>query len=546
VEVAETLAGLQPYTDAGDSSAALLGLSGMKLKLKRGPAAETREDAAEFTRDTVPTRVRRNVPASSPFAGTPLEASAFAASQFKSGVQPAPAGALHRAYVGGYAPSAEAEDDLQASDDAEHAAQRAGQRRWLNVPVGVVKSAWLTGTWGRVAVGAVIFFLLGATGATLFVTRSWLLHDERFTIASSESIQIDGIDRLTRDQVLSVFGADVERNIWKVPLAERRADLERLPWVQHATVMRLLPDRLRVAITERTPVAFVRNGTNIGLVDASGVLLDMPPDAAGDLHYTFPVLTGLAPSDPLSTRAARMEIYRRFLADIDSGGDKLSEKVSEVDVSNPEDVKAMIAGNGSDVLVHFGDEQFLSRFQHFEQHLDEWRQQYPKLSAADMRYDRQVVLEMQPASAITPAATAEASVSSPAAAATMPVVAPVSTTAAARGKAAPGPAKSAAAKSVAAKSVSAKSAAIGPAATGTATTGPAATGPAPLRPATAANGSPHAAVKPAGHSAAGASAANAKIFKELAAQHAADTAKQKQASSAVKPAAVPGAGQGTR
>ena len=31
--------------------------------------------------------------------------------------------------------------------------------------------------------------------------------------------------------------------------------------------MRLLPDQLRVAITERTPVAFVRHGNTIGLVD---------------------------------------------------------------------------------------------------------------------------------------------------------------------------------------------------------------------------------------------------------------------------------------
>ena len=63
---------------------------------------------------------------------------------------------------------------------------------------------------------------------------------------------------------------------------ERRAELERLPWVEHATVMRLLPDRLRVSIVERTPVAFVRQGSHIGLVDASGVLMDMPTDANGE------------------------------------------------------------------------------------------------------------------------------------------------------------------------------------------------------------------------------------------------------------------------
>ena len=84
---------------------------------------------------------------------------------------------------------------------------------------------------------------------------------------------------MTKAQLLSIFGGDVERNIFTVSLAERRAELERLPWVEHATVMRLLPDRLRVSIVERTPVAFVRQGNHIGLVDGSGVLLDMPADA---------------------------------------------------------------------------------------------------------------------------------------------------------------------------------------------------------------------------------------------------------------------------
>ena len=73
--------------------------------------------------------------------------------------------------------------------------------------------------------------------------RYYLMHDSRFVVATSDDVQITGAEHLTRDQVLTVFGADLERNIFRVPLAERQADLERLPWVAHATVMRLLPDR---------------------------------------------------------------------------------------------------------------------------------------------------------------------------------------------------------------------------------------------------------------------------------------------------------------
>ena len=171
--------------------------------------------------------------------------------------------------------------------------------------------------------------------------------------------------------------------------------LERLPWVAHATVMRLLPNRMRVSIVERTPVAFVRQGTRIGLVDANGVLLDMPVDAKTGEHYSFPVVMGIAASDPLSTRAARMKIFGRFTSELDASGEKISEELSEVDLSNPEDVKASIPDHSTEILVHFGEDSFLDRYRRYQEHLPEWRTLYPKLSSVDMRYERQVVLEMQ-------------------------------------------------------------------------------------------------------------------------------------------------------
>jgi cell division protein FtsQ len=96
-----------------------------------------------------------------------------------------------------------------------------------------------------------------------------------------------------------------------------------------------------------------------------------------------------------------MKIYLGFVRELDSGGEKVSGKLSEVDVSNPEDVKALLAdAGGADVLVHFGDEKFLERYRRYKAHLAEWRSQYPKLGSVDMRYERQVVLEMQPGAAV--------------------------------------------------------------------------------------------------------------------------------------------------
>jgi cell division protein FtsQ len=49
---------------------------------------------------------------------------------------------------------------------------------------------------------------------------------------------------------------------------------------------------------------------------------------------------------------------------------------------------------GADVLAHFGEDHFLERYQRYQAHIADWRQQYPHLAAVDLRYDNQVVLEM--------------------------------------------------------------------------------------------------------------------------------------------------------
>ncbi len=271
---------------------------------------------------------------------------------------------------------------------------------------------------GRIMAGAVVLGGLLAATAGLWEARSLMLHDRRLVIASSSEIQIAGNNHLTRPQLLAIFGEDVDRNILTVPLAERRAELEQLPWVEHATVMRLLPNKVRVAIVERTPVAFVRQGGRIALVDGHGVLLDMSADSLSGNHYSFPVVTGITQDEPLSTREARMQLFQRFLADLDAGGTKVSDKLSEVDLSSPEDVKALIPSGTADILVHFGDDDFLARYRRFEERLPEWQKTYPHLASADMRYERQVVLEMSPGSAVPAAADEQAT----AAAAKVPAV----------------------------------------------------------------------------------------------------------------------------
>ncbi len=281
----------------------------------------------------------------------------------------------------------------RASDDEEHAEPFLRARRRVPVRRGLLP-LWARTRWGRLLFAGCVLLVLGGAAALGWEARHFLRHDPRFVIPSSASIQTVGNSQLTREDLLSVFGSDIGRNLFFVPLAERRAQLEQIPWVEHATVMRVLPNQLRVAVSERTPIAFVEIKGRIELADAAGVILAMSPQDIAARHYAFPVVLGINPGDPLPVRGARMQIYQRFLSDLDSGGEKVSARLSEVDLSDPDDVKATVPENGTDLLLYFGQEDFLARWQNYEAHIAQWRAQYPNLASVDLRYEREVVLKM--------------------------------------------------------------------------------------------------------------------------------------------------------
>lgn len=260
--------------------------------------------------------------------------------------------------------------------------------------VPVKRGRFPRGRMGRILVisGVVAAFCLII--AICVAVHSFFMTDARFRIETASSIQVLGNSQVTRPELLSVFGSDIGRNIFHVPLAQRRAELEQLPWVEHATVMRLLPNQLRVAVTERVPVAFVRAGNQIGLVDSKGVLLDMPSTMMAAKRYSFPVVNGVTTQQSPEERASRMRLYADFMNTLNSTNGMAASQLSEVDLSDPEDVRVLLPSAGTDLLVHFGSEDFAARWQRLEEKLPGWRRQYPRLAGVDLRYQRQTVLEM--------------------------------------------------------------------------------------------------------------------------------------------------------
>ena len=239
--------------------------------------------------------------------------------------------------------------------------------------------------------------------AAVYATR-FLLYSPAMLLLKPDQIEVNGNRIVSREAVLQQFVHDRNRSVLRVPLDARRSQLEQIPWVESASVQRILPNRLRVELAERTPVAFARNGNELALIDAHGVVLDRP--RGEDLH--FPIVTGVSEDLPRDQREKRMQTYEEFMKDVDLVRGGSSDRVSEVDLSNPKDLRVVMTGLASAndaqaVTIHFGSSEFTGKYKMLVDNFSQWQANAGRVQSIDLQYSRQVVVNSDP---VTGTATA--------------------------------------------------------------------------------------------------------------------------------------------
>ncbi|MGH9728750.1 MAG: cell division protein FtsQ/DivIB, partial [Candidatus Acidiferrales bacterium] len=246
------------------------------------------------------------------------------------------------------------------------------------------KKAWKT--YFRVSLAVIV---LALAGGGIFSTGNFLLTSPRMALASPSQVELSGNHFVSRASILEIFAADRGRSVMRIPLAKRRAQVEELPWVERATVRRALPNLIQVSVVERTPVAFLREGANLFLVDGQGQILDRPLE--GDFH--FPVVAGISAVTPRDERALRMKMMVDFLGSIRQVRAGAEESVSEIDLSDADDLQATLAGlqgTADAVLVHFGNSGFHDKFQVLLNNIGQWEAAAGRVASVDLRFEHEV------------------------------------------------------------------------------------------------------------------------------------------------------------
>jgi cell division protein FtsQ len=239
-----------------------------------------------------------------------------------------------------------------------------------------------------------VWTIAGAASVTVSVVAGrFFLYSPQVLLLRSDQIDLLGNHIVSREAVLQPFAHDRNRSVLRIPLEARRSQLEQLPWVESASVERILPNRIRVELTERTPIAFLRNGNELALIDAHGVILNRPEGQ--DLH--FPIVAGLPDSMPREEREKRIEIYQEFLRDADLVRGGSSDRVSEIDLSNAKDLRVVMTGLASAtdsqaVTIHFGNSDFTGKYRMLVENFAQWQANAGRVQSIDLQYSRQVVV----------------------------------------------------------------------------------------------------------------------------------------------------------
>lgn len=208
------------------------------------------------------------------------------------------------------------------------------------------------------------------------------------------TVETRGAVRASNDDIKATVLRDVaETGAWRADLDQLSTHLERLPWVRTAIVTRVLPDGIRVRITEREPRAVVRttSGKFIWVDDDAVHLGEMSPAdqmPAFFLHGWNEENTRAAQADNRQRVARFVELQREWNAQ------SISERVSEVNLQDLRDVRVQLAGDDAQIEIRLGGLEQPGRLARALEVLDRERQtsRGPLISYIDVSQAKRAVV----------------------------------------------------------------------------------------------------------------------------------------------------------
>jgi cell division protein FtsQ len=138
----------------------------------------------------------------------------------------------------------------------------------------------LIALFGSTALAGILYGGHATTVLAAIASSSGLGIDSVKISGQSETSEVDVLNRLGLGSYPSLLTFDVDG---------ARSRVESLPWVAEATIRKLYPDTLDIAISERTPFAIWQHGASVTLIDRDGRLI---ANTVGERYSRLPMVVG--------------------------------------------------------------------------------------------------------------------------------------------------------------------------------------------------------------------------------------------------------------
>jgi cell division protein FtsQ len=243
---------------------------------------------------------------------------------------------------------------------------------------GALSLRWV---WAVVRVIAVAALIVAAGwSATRLVLTAPALQVAHLTVRGNE--------RLSSGEVLALVAELRGQNILTVQIGEWRQRVLTSPWVEDASIRRVLPSTLEITVRERRPMGIGRLGTVLYLVDPQGVIVDEYGPNYADID--LPIIDGLSGPPPRSSGVIdgpRAEFAARVLAAL-AAKPELARQVSQLDVSDLHN--AVVILDGDTALLRLGESDFTERLQQYLDLAPALRARMATIDYVDLRFDERL------------------------------------------------------------------------------------------------------------------------------------------------------------
>ncbi len=220
------------------------------------------------------------------------------------------------------------------------------------------------------------------------------------------TITVYGCKELNPRQLETIVRQNFPANILRIDLRQLKARLEKVPWVKRVEIRRVLPSDLIIYIQERTPSAIIEFHNELMLADSEGIMLDRYDPQIGKYgRLDVPVFRGVLGEDSESYRlyqeenSARIRQGLQMLSEIESGSPQETSKISEVDISDRENLKILLVNDTAE--VYLGEKNYRKRFHSLIENMKQYqelKEQYSEIESIDLRFEGNIIYRPRRAS----------------------------------------------------------------------------------------------------------------------------------------------------